>query len=339
MNRTSVQGALFQRIRERIADQSSLADTIGALLHVSNDSAYRRIRGETPLVLEEAKVLCSHFGISLDELFEHRSGQDLTFTLFPAVTPTRSFDDFLRDIRQQLTYILSFRRHEILYLTKDIPIFHQFTYQPLFAFRYFFWMKSIVQDPAFTHLKFAQSLLPASTAALGAEIQELYNRIPSTEIWNTECVNSVLLQLEFYRQSELFETATECRQVYQALEQTVRHLNAQAARGAKFPPGAKTEYRPENFNFYFNRIVLGDNTIVVVTDDQMTTFINHDVLDYMSTTDAGFCADTYGKLRNLVRRSTRISQVSEKQRFQFFSLLLDKVARSGTKASTNVSTA
>src|SRR5437773_8907719 len=60
---------LFQRIRELLSPQHSLADTVSDILHVSNDSAYRRIRNETPLLLEEAKLLCDHFGLSLDQLF------------------------------------------------------------------------------------------------------------------------------------------------------------------------------------------------------------------------------------------------------------------------------
>src|SRR5687767_1631624 len=65
---------LFRQIRERLPQEVSLADAIAELLHVSNDSAYRRIRGETPLVLEEARILCEAYGLSLDHLF--RAGKD-----------------------------------------------------------------------------------------------------------------------------------------------------------------------------------------------------------------------------------------------------------------------
>ncbi|MBA2329659.1 MAG: hypothetical protein H0V91_08575, partial [Flavisolibacter sp.] len=60
-----IQDTLFQRIKEKLSPNQSLADVISEILFVSNDSAYRRIRGETPLVLEEAQLLCQHFDISL----------------------------------------------------------------------------------------------------------------------------------------------------------------------------------------------------------------------------------------------------------------------------------
>ena len=50
----TAQDFLFQRIKEMLPQDVSLVDAVSDLLHVSGDSAYRRIRGETPLVLEEA---------------------------------------------------------------------------------------------------------------------------------------------------------------------------------------------------------------------------------------------------------------------------------------------
>ena len=70
MTATTAQDFLIQRIKELLPTENSMVDTLSELLNVSNDSAYRRIRGETPLILDEAKKLCDHFGISLDELLK-----------------------------------------------------------------------------------------------------------------------------------------------------------------------------------------------------------------------------------------------------------------------------
>lgn len=335
MHPTPVQALLFQKIKEQTNDQPGLAETIASLLHVSTDSAYRRMRGETPLILEEAKTLCAHYHISLDEIFGHKTGRDLTFTLFPAITPQRDFNDFLKDIKQQLQLFLSAGDCTIYYLTKDIPIFHQFTYQPLFAFRYFFWMKTILQHPDFVKQQFAFNCLPDSTRALGREIQQLYNEIPSVEIWNAECINSVLLQLEFYRQAGLFASDQDMALVYDALGKTITHLGEQASQGSKFLPEEKGGLKKDHFQFYSNRLILGDNTILVSCPHQKMAFINHDVLDYMVTTDTQFCNETLLKMRTLIKRSTLISKVSEKQRAQFFGLMLEKWNRSKAAALSN----
>src|SRR6201989_2789382 len=68
---------LFQRIREMLPPSASLTDVVSEILHVSNDSAYRRIRNETPLVLQEAKQLCDHFHLSLDQVLSLKSNSVL----------------------------------------------------------------------------------------------------------------------------------------------------------------------------------------------------------------------------------------------------------------------
>src|SRR5204862_5030415 len=68
---------LFQRIKEILPPHASLVDTVAEILHLSSDSAYRRIRGETPLVLGEARDLCRHFKLSLDHMLNVKSGATL----------------------------------------------------------------------------------------------------------------------------------------------------------------------------------------------------------------------------------------------------------------------
>jgi len=52
-------GKLFRHIRELLPGHVSLADEIAGILDISTDSAYRRIRGEKPISLEELQKLSS----------------------------------------------------------------------------------------------------------------------------------------------------------------------------------------------------------------------------------------------------------------------------------------
>ena len=83
--------------------------------------------------------------------------------------------------------------------------------------------------------------------------------------------------------------------------------------------------KKENFNFFYNRLLLGETTILVKTDNIKTVFLNYDVLNYMTTRDETFYNQSYEALKNLMRRSTVISQTSEKQRNIFFGILLAKI--------------
>jgi hypothetical protein len=328
MNST-IQEYLFSRIKEKLPLEASLADIIADLLHVSNDSAYRRIRGETPLVLEEAKILCENFGLSLDETLTSKKNS-VSFTAFSLNNDHYSFKTYLKDILHNLKLVSSFDEKEIIYLTKDFSIFHNFLNKPLFAFRYFFWMKSILHHPDFTSLKFSMDILTKEIEEIGQQIIRTYNSIPSIEIWNTECVNSTISQIEYYREAGYFASEDDVEKIYNALRDTIEHLRLEAAAGCKFYPGENPDFQKSNFQFYYNRVVLGDNTIIAMMNSKKILYLNYDVLNYMVTQDENFCNDVYSKLQNLMRRATILSNVSEKQRNIFFNILLKKIPNHST---------
>ena len=316
---------LFQRIKELLPPQVSLVDAVAEILHISSDSAYRRIRGETPVVLDEARELCRHYKLSLDQVLNVQSGA----TLFQNVRidlKNYSYEKYLTDIIKQLKYIGSFIHKEIIYLTKDMPLFHNFYYKPLIAFRYFFWMRNIIQHPDFQNREFELNCVSPEIEKLSRELAMAYNQVSSSEIWNTESINSAILQIEFYKDSGYFSSAADIKTVYESLEETFVHLKQQVEFGRKFMPEENPESKKDNFSFFFNRVILGDNTVMVITDKVKTVFINYDVLNYMFTRDEAFCNPCYDDLQQMMKKSTQISQTSEKQRNIFFNIMLNKIS-------------
>jgi hypothetical protein len=321
-----LQEQVFQQIRDLLPPSETLVDAVADVLHLSNDSAYRRIRGETPLLLEEAAKLCARFQLSLDRLMAV-SGPATLFEVVQLQESAYGFETYLAGILKSLQQVAACREKEIIYLTKDLGLFHLFHFRPLFAFRYFFWMKSILHHPDFRNSKFSIDCLPAHIEKLGREILQTYNSIPSTEIWNAECINSSIAQVEYYREAGFFARPDEVAKVYQALQQTIEHLKEQADKGCKFLPGESTALKKQNFQLFHNRVVLGDNTILTLHDGRKTIYLNYDVLNYMVTHDAAFCNDVHQKLQNLMRRATLLSHVSEKQRNIFFHMLQKKIPK------------
>jgi len=315
---------LFQRIKELLPPNTSLADSVAEILHISNDSAYRRIRGETPVVLDEARELCQHFKLSLDQLLHVQSGA----TLFQNVRidlKNYSYEKYLADLIRQVEYVNSFEQKEIIYLTKDMPIFHNFYYKPLIAFRYFFWMKNIIQHPDFQERDFELTCVSPEIEKLSRDLVIAYNKVPSAEIWNTESINAVILQIEFYKDAGFFSSAADIKTVYESLEATFIHLKNEAEYGCKFMPEENHESKKNNFKVFYNRVILGDNTIMAVTDSIKTVFINYDVLNYMVSRDEAFCNPLYADMQQMMKKSTLISQTSEKQRNIFFNIMLNKI--------------
>ena len=75
MEATNVQVLFFQHIKNNLPPHLSMVDEVAELLNISNDSAYRRIRGEKAIAFEELQVLCSKYKISLDQFLHLRIGR------------------------------------------------------------------------------------------------------------------------------------------------------------------------------------------------------------------------------------------------------------------------
>jgi hypothetical protein len=73
MESTGKQVAFFQHLKTQLPPHITMVDEIADVLGISNDSAYRRIRGEKPIDLEETYKLCTHFRVSMDQLLHLES--------------------------------------------------------------------------------------------------------------------------------------------------------------------------------------------------------------------------------------------------------------------------
>src|SRR6476620_7943942 len=323
MGNGSIQGLLFQRIREKLSPGVSLAEHISELLCLSPDSAYRRIRGETPLVLEEVKLLCDTHSISMDQLLQSKDDSVL-FSLVRVEDASGSFKLFLQEMLHRLKMVAGAGQKELIYLSKEIVVFHFFMHPALFAFQYFLWMKSSLQSEDMP-LQFSFDLLKPDIEAIGREILSVYNSIPSIEIWNLECINNTVSQIEYYREAGLFRSSQDAETIYAGLREMLAHLQLQCEKSCKFLPGENPQLKKSNFQFFYNREGLADNTIMALTNGRKTLYLNYEGLNYMYTQNEQLCESVYARMQKLLRTSTILSGVSEKQRHLFFNTLRNKI--------------
>ncbi len=99
----------------------------------------------------------------------------------------------------------------------------------------------------------------------------------------------------------------------------------QAELGLKFNVGEKPLPNAATYKLYNNELVLGDNTVLAELDDLKITFLNHSVINYVATRDVHFNAHMQDAIQNLIKKSTLLSRVGEKERSRFFNRIRDKV--------------
>lgn len=326
MNINEIQQQLFQLIKTKLPADASVADEVAKLLNISSDSAYRRMRGEKQITFEEVNILCSNYRISLDQLMNIQTGGFL-FQGNIVNQRTYGFDQYLTNIMHTLAYFNSFKTKELYYLCKDMPIFHHFHFRDFAAFKWFFWLKTYMQFPEFAKKKFKFSDYPDELFELDQKVLGLYNQLPSIEIWNIESMSVIFRQIEFYRDAQVFESNEDVYRLYEAIEQTWAHLEKQAALGYKLKYKDAENKPMAEFKMYFNEVLLGDNSLLAVTDGSKAAILTHTTFNYIMTRDVAFSENLYNHLKNQMQRSTLISEVSEKERSRFFRIIRERIAK------------
>lgn len=326
MDASQLQQELFQVIKTNIPGHLSATEEIARVLDVSVDSVYRRMRGEKSISLDELHLLCTHYKISLDRLMNIQTGGFL-FEGRLIDSSTFRFDKYLTDMIKTTSYFVSFKQKEFYYLCKDIPIQYHFVFRDLAAFKYYFWMKTIFQFPDFKSKKFSFQEYPDELFALGEKALSLYNDLPCSEFWNIENINSTIRQIEYYREGQMFQSDEDVLKIYIALENLINHLEIQASLGHKFKYGDETRKQLGSYQMYYNEVILGDNHMLAILDGVKVSLIAHCAINYMMTRDMTFNENLYTYLQNLMKKSTQISSVSEKERSKFFRILRERIIR------------
>jgi hypothetical protein len=325
METTQLQQQLFRHLKESLPAHLSLVDELCHLLDLSADSVYRRIRGEKPVTLNELKQICEHYHLSLDQLLQLKN--DSVLFQAPGITfQAVPFTEHIKGILGQFRYFNSFKQGEIYYLCKDAPFWYFFLFPGMAAFKTFFWSKTINNEPALADQLFSLEQYPFTECfAIGQQILEEHSRMHTVELWNLESMHSSINQIAYYREAGIFRDRKDLLAVVDSFIQMIDHLQAQAAKGVKFMPGATDVAHRGPIQFYVNELILGNNTILLNLDDKKVSMITYSVFSYLITQDDRFAARAFDTFNTLLSRSTLVSRSGEKDRNKFFNTLRDKV--------------
>ncbi len=321
----NTQAQFFQKLKPSIPGFSSLAAEVAATLQVSLDSAYRRIRGEKLLDFNEISMLCRSFNTSLDEfLCLNTSSILFQGSAMPVLEDTMR--QWMEELDAQLQYINGHSERHLYFLIKDLPPFHHFYHPVLTNFKFFFWTKSILPQGTFLAEKFSLDtnyLLPYED--LVKKIVRAYAKIPSTEIWNEDTLNTTLRQIEAYHDMGVIVDLETTRQIYSSILEVIDHLEKMARQGQKSLLGHAPSLEHAEYRLYLNDIVSGDNTLLADFGGSKITYLNHSILYFLGCKDNAFNEGVYRNMQNLIKKSSLLSGSGEKERTQVFNKLRKKV--------------
>jgi transcriptional regulator with XRE-family HTH domain len=325
MNKSNeIQQVFFDSIRQRLPGHISLVHEIAELLGISYDSAYRRLRGEKNLTIEELKTLSHKYRISVDSLFG-QTNADVMFHPF-ILKGQDGFKEWLKLRVLEVQKMNESRDKELIMVARDLPIYYFFNFPELAAFKIFFWKKMLLHLPDFHDKKFNINELPADLMEIGYKLLSMYNNIPTIEIWCQETFTRIMQQIEFCRVSGFLMHKHDAVTLFEKLEILIRHIQYQTEQGCKFHIGYEvTDNEEENFKVYFNEVLLIDNTILIVKDGVKTIFMTHNSLDILLTTNPAFCHQVEHALKIIMKTGNHISGTAGMECQRIFTPIYEKL--------------
>jgi hypothetical protein len=311
----AMQEVFIKHLKQVVPSNVSLVDDIADLLKISNDSAYRRLRNETELSLDETYKICKHYRISIDSVLSN-NGDSVTCNYIKLTDSSDNFENYLTGLLNQLQRLQKAEDAKIIYAAEEIPIFHSFYSKELSAFKLFYWQRSVLNVPDYQTKKFDWDSIPEKQLQLANAIHQAYLQIPSTEIWTDETIQTTVKQIEYYFESGAFKEKEDAITILQELKKMMQAINRYAENENKNEE-SKSFITP--FSLYNSDLVIGTNCIHATVAGAVISYISFNTMNSLTTSNQQFCEEIEHWMKNLIKKSTLISSIAEKQRFQFFS--------------------
>lgn len=300
-------------LRAGIPANRNAAQTVADVLGISLDAAYRRLRGQSPLTLEEGMNLAAALGLSLDALAASGKGQ-IVFELEAAADDHDSRTSNLERLLQMGKALAEDPEARIVHTQEDIIPFRMYGYRQLRAFKHYHWERLYADDTA-SRFDPATENLQRDEAAAG--IYKLYMRIPSLEVWSEYSLDSTLRQIRYDMETGHFATAEDALAVTADLHLLLDDLQEQARTGRK--------HRENDFQLFWSEIAVFNGSLMLYAKGFQRVYAGHHTMHYLSTSNLDYCRQTEQWNDLLLRRSLNLTGYAEKLRYRFFRLLKQRV--------------
>jgi hypothetical protein len=324
MEKMAIQQRLLGLVQDQIPDKYSLVFELSELLGISNDSIYRRLRGTTLLSINEIQKICLHYNISFDSV----CGSDQTGLVSFRYQPIHEISDFInwmKIITEALKAVQKKKNVYVMYAAIDIPIFHNFRFPLVSFFKTLYWLKSITRHPDYQRYKYSINDINPEFIVSGKAMHELYCSIPSIEIWTDLITYSLLRQIEFYWDSGEFASKEDALALCNEVEQEFNYLLLAAQFSSKMPDKPRLPGEPVNFQVYDCDIEIATNCIMSVDGNQKAVYVSTQTFNFISTSNSIYTEESFRWMNSLIKKSTLISEVGEKQRSLFFRDAFEKI--------------
>lgn len=318
---TNYTQALFEKIQNLIGKNVKLAKPIADLLSITENAAYRKIKGESSLTIEEYFLIANHYKIDIHNI-NNVEGEFL-FKGNLVYNDNKYVQNYFEDSKKLLEMITA-QNGKLHNLSKDIPLFYYFYYKELGWFKIYFMLKFILLDPAYQDKKFSLQNIDEKLIAIAKSYTEQYQEVNTCETWNLESVNTTLHQLEFACTNGILKEQTIISSIFSQLKKMIFVVEQQCKTGFKFDYAKQIHPKKSSFELYHNNLYLAHNSYYLETLNNNYAFVSFGVFNYIYTENQHFTNYTKNHFENIKHQSISLNE-NKKERDLFFEKLELKI--------------
>ena len=318
------QQAFLARLQNRFNSRSELVQEIGGTLCIGRDAVYRRLRGDTVLTAEELVILSRTYRISIDE---GREASDIPHMYYHnGVEPVKSDVDYFLNLRKHTSWMADLPGVSVDYATPELPLFYELSTPVLRAFKVFIFGMTTWNLKKWERTPFHPNLIsPETNEHIEALISDAY-RMPGRELWSIGILDVTLRQIAYMLQIGRLTDETIVETLFDELEQIVRHLEAMARRGKRFPMGAEPTDESPDFQVFHNELSNTNNAVIVTSEERNIMFSTVMSPNYVMGEDERLIRDARSWFNRLVANGSPLNEDSGKYTHQYFSQLKLQIA-------------
>ncbi|UII26520.1 hypothetical protein LVD15_25020 [Fulvivirga maritima] len=300
----------FRDIKDNHQLSSSLPAIIAEILNISIDSAYRRMRGETPLILPELIKICDHFNASFS--YGKNSSNELSLfykSLCNDEQPLKDLIGCFVVLRANLTRLLKHENAMISLTLTDLPIFYLANYRTLTNFRIKVWFKEMIGRD----ITIAEGYDKAFEELLEV-LQDTYKLMKSSlhrEIWSHQSIHDLLGSISYHYQTGEISEA-ESIQIFSELDAFLTDVYDYANTSS-------------NCEMYMSETELTNSYMLCQGGEEKLSIIKMFSINSMFTFDPTLYDDIKMWIDLIINNSVLINNSNRKQRHLYFSILRDQV--------------
>lgn len=296
----------FHQIAQKLTASQKMADVLAEVLQVSRSEAYKKLTGRTLLTLPQIEILCNHFNISFAiHGQQNRSSGNISFT--PFHTGMVGVKEYVGSLEKFLKEIAESNQRKLLCATDDIPIFHLFQYPELTAFKLHFWQMRVIDKAPF---KFNMNEWGPAILQPAAHMHDLYQQIPSVEIWTKTSLLNTLEQIKYAAEAGIITDKKLGRIICTQLRDALSDIEVYAINHSK---QGNTEVL---FDWYFYDII-GTITYLAEMDGRMATYIRFNTFNTIREENGPLCTEVKHWLNSLIQDATGFSGQGSVQRNKY----------------------